>query len=125
MKYFIKVKDSKVVECLSGHFNNAEEFTKKGYIEVSGENLKYFESLEPLKYINGVIEIDIEEKVKRDREDALKLEIDSMRNKLADTDYIIIKIAEGVATAEEYADTITERAKWRKRINEIQKELEL
>lgn len=38
---------------------------------------------------------------------------------LADTDYVVIKIAEGVATAEEYKEVLTARAKARARINEI------
>ena len=124
MKYFIKVKDTKVVECLSGAFDNdVEEFTKKGYIEIGEENLKYFGSFEPLKYINGVIQIDTEEKARIDKDNALGLEISALQNNLANTDYVVIKIAEGVATAEEYADKHKNRAEWRKRINEIEEAL--
>ena len=38
---------------------------------------------------------------------------------LENTDYVVIKIAEGVATAEDYADVLAERAKARQRINEL------
>lgn len=51
-------------------------------------------------------------------------EIAELKKALAGTDYAIIKIAEGVATAEEYADVITQRAQWRERINELEKIIE-
>ncbi len=47
-------------------------------------------------------------------------EISELKNKLAETDYIAAKIAEGSATTEEYADAINQRAAWRKRINELE-----
>lgn len=53
-------------------------------------------------------------------EDIKQQEIDSLKMKLFASDYAIIKIAEGVATKEEYADLITQRAEWRARINELE-----
>ena len=47
-------------------------------------------------------------------------EIAALKSKLAATDYISAKIAEGAATREEYADKLAERAGWRKRINELE-----
>ena len=44
-------------------------------------------------------------------------EIDECKQRLAQTDYVIIKIAEGVATKDEYAEIIAERAALRERIN--------
>lgn len=49
-------------------------------------------------------------------------EISSLKKKLADTDYIAAKIAEGAATKEEYAEKLTERESWRARINELQEQ---
>lgn len=46
-------------------------------------------------------------------------EIFDLKKKLADTDYIACKIAEGAATVEEYAEQIAERQTWRERINEL------
>ena len=46
-------------------------------------------------------------------------EIWELKSKLAETDYAVIKIAEGAATAEEYADLIKSRQEWRARINEL------
>lgn len=47
-------------------------------------------------------------------------QIAALKAKLAATDYAIIKIAEGAATAEEYADTIALRHEWRDRINALE-----
>lgn len=49
-------------------------------------------------------------------------EIAELKNKLAISDYAVIKIAEGAATHEEYADLITQRQAWRARINELEGE---
>ena len=46
-------------------------------------------------------------------------EISELKAKLAATDYIAAKIAEGAATKEEYADKLAERAAGRTRINEL------
>ena len=48
------------------------------------------------------------------------IEISDLKEKLAETDYISAKIADGAATREEYADKLAERAAWRSRINELE-----
>lgn len=54
-------------------------------------------------------------------EDELKQqEIEELKENLEKTDYVVIKIAEGVATPEEYADVIEQRQQWRARINELE-----
>lgn len=53
-------------------------------------------------------------------EELKQVEIWELKGKLAASDYAIIKIAEGAATAEEYADLIAQRAEWRARINELE-----
>ena len=47
-------------------------------------------------------------------------EISELKSKLAATDYIAAKIAEGAATREEYVEELAERAAWRARINELE-----
>lgn len=54
------------------------------------------------------------------QEDLRNAEIAELKSYLESTDYVVIKIAEGVATAEEYAEVLAERAKARERINELQ-----
>ena len=47
-------------------------------------------------------------------------EISSLKAKLAETDYVAAKIAEGAATKEEYEAEIAQRQAWRARINELE-----
>lgn len=46
-------------------------------------------------------------------------EIEECKQRLADTDYVIIKIAEGAAKRGEYTEIIAERAALRERINAL------
>lgn len=45
-----------------------------------------------------------------------------LKMQLSATDYAIIKIAEGVATPEEYAELIAQRQQWRQEINALEAE---
>lgn len=49
--------------------------------------------------------------------------ISEYKSKLFETDYVVLKIAEGRATAEDYAETIAAREEWREAIRELEKEL--
>ena len=49
-------------------------------------------------------------------------EIEECKARLAATDYVVIKIAEGAAEREEYADVIAERAALRARIHELEQQ---
>lgn len=53
-------------------------------------------------------------------EELKQAEIAELKAKLADSDYAVIKIAEGAATKEEYAELIEQRQQWRARINELE-----
>ena len=46
--------------------------------------------------------------------------VTQLKHRLAETDYAIIKIAEGAATAEEYAEIIAQRQAWRAEINQLE-----
>lgn len=48
-------------------------------------------------------------------------QIARLKQKLADTDYVTAKIAEGSATREEYADVIAKRQQWRDEINALRR----
>lgn len=54
-----------------------------------------------------------EEEIKQNR-------IWELKGKLAETDYVVIKIAEGEATQEEYAEVLANRKAWRAKINELE-----
>ena len=47
-------------------------------------------------------------------------QIAELKQKLADTDYISCKIADGAATREEYADVLAQRQGWRNEINKLE-----
>ena len=47
--------------------------------------------------------------------------IDELKQKLADTDYIACKIAEGAATIKEYANELQQRQEWREEINRLER----
>ena len=47
--------------------------------------------------------------------------IDELKQKLADTDYIACKIAEGAATIKEYAKELQQRQQWREEINRLER----
>lgn len=49
----------------------------------------------------------------------VEMQIQELKQKLSETDYIACKIAEGVATTEEYADIIQQRQAWREEINRL------
>ena len=53
-------------------------------------------------------------------EDIKQSRIAELKQLLSDTDYVVIKIAEGAATAEEYADVIAQRQAWRAEIRELE-----
>lgn len=48
--------------------------------------------------------------------------ITELKQLLAETDYAVIKIAEGVATKEEYAEIIAQRQAWREEIRALEGE---
>ena len=53
-------------------------------------------------------------------EDSALQEINELKQKLAETDYCVIKIAEEVAEPSEYSDVLAQRKTWRARINELE-----
>lgn len=79
------------------------------------------------KWLNGeIVEMTEEEIAEMSTHNTFEIlaDIDILKQNLVDTDYVIIKIAEGVATKEDYADIIAQRQVWRARINELQTQLE-
>lgn len=48
------------------------------------------------------------------------IQIHKLKTNLSDTDYKIIKRTEGLLSDEEYQSILSERAEWRKQINELE-----
>lgn len=53
-------------------------------------------------------------------EEIKQARISELKAKLSATDYVVIKIAEGEATKEEYADVLANRKAWREEIRELE-----
>lgn len=58
------------------------------------------------------------------RPDEIESEINELKLKLSQTDYVVMKIAEGVSDKEEYHSVLESRKRWRNKINELRKELD-
>lgn len=63
---------------------------------------------------------ELEEIQKKKEIESLEKTILECKNSLQETDYVAIKIMEGAATREEYADILQERSRWRAEINELE-----
>ncbi|MCM1061612.1 MAG: hypothetical protein NC452_15190 [Eubacterium sp.] len=73
------------------------------------------------KYIGGeIVERTAEDKAPELAKQNAVGEIAELKRKLAETDYVSAKIAEGAATKEEYKDVLGQRAEWRAKINELE-----
>ena len=63
-----------------------------------------------------------DEKAEQAKESERLARIAELKQKLAETDYIVLKIAEGSATKKEYAEKIAQRQAWRTEINDLEAE---
>lgn len=69
-------------------------------------------------FVNGKIkEIEVPEE---EYTITKEIQIQELKQKLSETDYIACKIAEGEATVEEYSDVIAQRRAWREEINKLE-----
>lgn len=125
MKYLIKTENDKIVGTCCGDLEDAqiEQAEKDGFFEIDEEQGKLLNIDTPQKFVDGKIVVDKKAKAEKDKQFEVNNEIAILESRLISTDYVVLKIAEGVATEEEYADVLKNRAEWRARINEIQKEL--
>ena len=63
-----------------------------------------------------IVEIVVPEPTEYEKAQARIAELKQM---LADSDYVVIKIAEGVSTADDYSEILNSRKAWRAEINEL------
>ena len=64
-----------------------------------------------------IVEIVVPEPTEYEKAQARIAELKQM---LADSDYVVIKIAEGVSTADDYSEILNSRKAWRAEINELE-----
>jgi hypothetical protein len=118
----------------NGNYGNPQSIKREGSLTLPDELLDDYIEAKGFVYLeakNGIVTLAKLNKQAYDKyiasipeptEDP-QARIDELKQKLADTDYIACKIAEGAATREEYADVIAQRQAWRDEINELEKEL--
>lgn len=73
-----------------------------------------------LKVINGQV---VAEYHVPTQEEIIENQIAQLKQKLVETDYQAIKYAEGELSEYEYAPIKTQRAEWRRQINELEKKI--
>lgn len=104
-------------------------FNKDGtgyYLEKGLYDFKYYNDYPGFKIFNykfvdgQIVERTVEEKADDTNFVLANIEINKCRANLTKTDYVTIKIAEGKATTEDYADILAQRDEWRAKINELQ-----
>ncbi len=70
-----------------------------------------------------IAEIQLEQKAFEGSKEYKQIRIIELKQLLADTDYISCKIAEGVATKEEYVKELARRQAWREEINSLEDQI--
>ena len=74
--------------------------------------------------INGVTrEMTAEEEAELTVTPTTEEQIAALKQQLTDTDYKAIKYAEGLISAEDYAETKAQRQAWRLKVNALEKEV--
>lgn len=111
MEKYAKLKNDQTKEVQIG-VGCSDEY----YREIGMELMDVEQAYDGLWYIKGFAPIKpepTEEEIKQAR-------ILELKGCLVDTDYVVIKIAEGAATPEQYADVIAQRQAWREEIRQLQ-----
>ena len=105
------------------YFKVVEECNKSGEYTIDD-----FKGLYTVRKIDEIAKIhydamsDEDKKAHDERvaEELKQARISELKDKLQETDYIVIKIAEGEATVEDYTEVLANRKAWRAEINELE-----
>jgi len=112
---YLAIKDGGVVHHTSLQALKEMDGIETPDLEISDEEFEAAGCLARL--IDDEIFIGKTEEEETAEENEAKIAV--LKRKLADTDYISAKIAEGSATKSEYADAIAQRQAWRQEINDL------
>ena len=108
MKKYAKIINEETKACEVGVGTNTAFYQSIGMIEMDVE-----QAYDGSWYIEGYAPEKPNADVKAER-------IAELKKLLADTDYIVIKLAEDVANRSEYATELAQRAAWRAEINALE-----
>lgn len=139
----------RILDELNNVLSNEEIDFSKGYLREEQRFVKHHEAIEAIaeqghwrivnEYPNGGKDVewvvDISAAEPKDAYDEYEtiqrfvpfteaqldeIKISELKQKLKDTDYIILKVVEGATTLSEVASTVAERVKWRNEINYLE-----
>ena len=120
MNETIIAKHHEAVEAVEeqGHFETVKVYPN------GGKDVKWVVDVEAVEAKESFDEYeDILRFVPFTEKELTEREIAELKQKLFDTDYIILKIVEGAATLKDCSESIKNRAAWRQRINELEESL--
>lgn len=114
-KIFIKHHDAVSAVEEQGHYEIIKEYPNGGkdvewIIDVPKVEAK--EAYDEYEYIQRF--------VKFTQKELNSFRIEELKQKLNETDYCVLKIAEGSATYDDYSEIIAKRREWRKEINNLE-----
>lgn len=107
MLKYAKIENEETKQVSVGDGTNTDFYKSIGMVEMDVE-----QAYDNSWYLKGYVPSKPQSLINQEK-------ITELKQKLSETDYIIIKIAEGSATKEEYADIIKQRQEWRKELNDL------
>ena len=108
MLKYAKIINEETKLCEVGVGTNSDFYKSIGMVEMEVE-----QAYNGNWYIKGYAPEKPQTEIKSER-------IAELKKLLADTDYVVIKLAEGVATTDEYMDVLANRKEWREEINKLE-----
>lgn len=110
---FLKIENGKIV--------NTVYEPRDGYIEVPDDAIsmplvKFYD------YVDGKFILDKVAYQRHMNNMMNQIKIEELKKNLSNTDYVVIKIMEGVATEEEYKEVLAKRKEIRSEINRLELE---
>lgn len=116
---YLARKNGSVVHHTDMAAMKAMDGIEKAEMEISDEEFEAAGCL--VRIIDGKIFIGKTDGEKQ--RDEVEIKIRQLKERLSATDYIAAKIAEGSATAKDYAEQVAERQAWRAEINRLEEQL--
>lgn len=111
MKKYAKVINEETKQCEVGLGTNVEFYKSIGMTEMDVE-----QAYNGQWYVKGFAPVQPEPT----EYEKAQARIAELKQMLADSDYVVIKIAEGVSTADDYSEILNSRKAWRAEINELE-----
>ena len=114
-KIFIKHHDAVSAVEEQGHYEIIKEYPN------GGKDAEWVIDVPKVEATEAYDEYeDIQRFVKFTQKELNSFRIEELKQKLKETDYCVLKIAEGSATYDDYSEIIAKRREWRKEINNLE-----